>query len=126
MGKTRALKMLPPDHSSRPGSRLLAEDRLVDLAGPLLLDHVGLDQLVADPHAEAGDRGVLRQREVEHALQPAVGVVDERFLDDGAGDLVADVDRHLVVADRQRHVAAVDLGHQRADRLVDGRGPRSP
>ena len=37
---------------------LLAQDRLVDLAGPLLLDDVGLDQLVADPHAEAGDRRV--------------------------------------------------------------------
>ena len=50
---------------------LLAQDRLVDLAGPLLLDDVGLDQLVADPHAEAGDRRVLRQREVEHAFELA-------------------------------------------------------
>ena len=48
---------------------LLAQDRLVDFAGPLLLDDVGLDQLVADPHAEAGDRGVLRQREIEDAFE---------------------------------------------------------
>ena len=111
------------DVAARPfqqaGIALLAQDRLVDLAGPLLLDDVGLDQLVADPHAEAADRGVLRQREMEHAFQPAVGVVDERFLDRRAGDLVADVDGDLVIADRQRHVAAVgQLGDQRAERFV--------
>ncbi len=96
----------------------LAEDRLVDLPRPLLLHHVGLDQFVADPHAEAGDRGVLRQGEEERALQLRVGVVDERFFDRGPGDLVADIDRDLVIADRQRHVAAVDLRQQRADRVA--------
>ena len=98
----------------------LAEDGLVNLAGALFLDHVGLDEPVADPHAEAGNRGVLRQREVKDALQRGTGMVDERFLDGGAGDLVADVDRHLVVADRKRHVAAVYLGHQRAQRFGGG------
>ena len=44
--------------------------------------------------------------------------VDERLLDDGAGDLVADINRDVVIADRQRHVAAIDQRHQRAERLV--------
>ena len=48
-------------------------------------------------------------------------MVDERFLDRRAGDLVADIDRDLVIADRERHVAAIDRGDQRAERLVDRR-----
>ena len=104
----------------QPRVATLAEDRFVDLPGTLLLDDVGLDQFVADPHPEPGDRGVLGQGEIEHALQPALGVVDERLLDHGPGDLVANIDGDLVIADRQRHVAALDLGDQRADRLVGG------
>ncbi len=47
-------------------------------------------------------------------------MINEGFLDHGSGDLVADIDGDLVVADRKRHVASVDLGHQRAERLVAG------
>jgi len=99
----------------------VAQDVLVDGARALLLDDVGLDQFVADPHAETADRGVAGQREEELSLESAVGRVDERLLDRGAGDLVVDLDGHLVVADVQRHVAAVDLGDQRTHPLV-GRG----
>ena len=63
------------DVAARPfeqaGVAPFAQDGLVDFAGALLLDDVGLDELVADPHAEAGDRGVLRQREVEDAFEDA-------------------------------------------------------
>ena len=48
-------------------------------------------------------------------------MVDERFLDHRAGDLVADIDRDLVITDRERHVAAIDLGDQRTDRFVGRR-----
>jgi hypothetical protein len=99
---------------------LLAENRLVDLAGPLLFDDVGFHELVSDPHPKAADRGISRQREVEDAFEPLAGVVDERLLDRRAGDLVADFDRNLVIADGERDFAAVDIGHQRAERFADG------
>ncbi len=70
IGKTRAVNRLPPLHSRRPGSSLASLQVLVDLARPLLLDDVALDELVADPHAEAADRRVGRQREAEHAFEP--------------------------------------------------------
>ena len=102
----------------QPGVAPLAQDRLIDLTGPLLLDDVGLDQVVADPHAEAGDRRVLRQREIEDAFELGVGVVDERFLDDGAGDLIANIDGYLVIADGKRHITAIDECDERSERLV--------
>ena len=61
----------------------------------------------------------MRQWEIENAFEPAVRIVDERLFDFGPRDLVADIDRHLVITDRQRNVASFDLGNQRADRLVD-------
>ena len=96
----------------------LAENLLVNLPCPLLLDDVGGDLLAADPHGEARDRGVLGQGEVEDALGAGFRVIDERFLDHGPGDLVADVDLDPMVPDGQRHVATVDLGQERAERLV--------
>ena len=101
------------------GVAFLAQDGLVDLTRALLLDHVGLDQFAVDPHAEAGDRRVLRQREVEHALEARAGVVDEGLLDGGARDLVTDVDGDLVETDGQRRVAAIDLGDQLPHRLAN-------
>ena len=114
--------MLPPDHSSRPGSRFL-QDGFVDFPRSLLLDDVGLDEVVADPHAEAGDRGVGRQREMEDPFERLLGVVDERFLDDGAGDLVANIDGDLVVADGERHIAAIDKGDEGAEGFIRGCAP---
>ena len=100
---------------------LLAEDRFVDFACPLFLDDIGFDKVVADPHAEAADRSVLRQREMEDALQPGVRMIRERFLDCRAGDLVANFDAHLVIADRKGFVAAVGQIHdQRTERFVRG------
>src|SRR5262245_3702278 len=90
------------DVAARPleqaGVAILAADRLVNLASPLLLDYIGLDQLVADPHTEAGNRRILRQRKVEDAFELVNRIVDKRFLDHRASDLVADLDRYLVIA----------------------------
>src|ERR1700722_18217344 len=104
------------------GIALFAQDRLVNFARPLLLDDIGLNELVSDPHSETGDRCILRQWEVKDALENGIGSVDERLFDDGARDLIADIDRDMVIADRERHVAAIDGGHERAKRLV-GRAP---
>ena len=96
---------------------LLAQDRLVNFAGPLLLDDVRFDEFVADPHTETRDRRVRREREMEHPFEHTVRAVDERFLDDGPRDLIADVDRDVVIAHRQWHVPAVDRRDQRPERL---------
>ena len=99
------------------GVALLAQDRLVDFAGALLLHDIRFDEVIADPHAETGDGRVLRQREMEHAFEHAVGAVDERFFDHGARDLIADVHGDVVITDRQWHVATVHGGDERAERF---------
>ena len=101
-----SLEQIPAGPFQQARVALLAEYRLVDLAGTLFLDHVGFDQFVADPHAEAGDRSVLRQREVEDPFQTRIRVVDERLFNRRAGNLVADFDSDFVIADGQRLVAA--------------------
>ena len=87
---------------------LFVEDDFVDLPGALFFYDVCFHQLVADPHAEARDRGIWWKREIESALEHVSGVVDERLLDYCACDLVSDIDAHMMVADRQRRVTAVD------------------
>ena len=105
----------------QPRITFCAEDLFVDFACALLFDHVGFDQFTRDPHSKSGDRRILRQGEIENALQPSIGPVHKRLFDHRARDLVADADRYLVVAHGQWHVAAVDVGHERTDRIV-GRG----
>ena len=55
---------------------------------------------------------------MKDAFQTLIGTIDKRLFNRRAGDLVADFDLNFVVADRQRHVATVDLRDQRTDRLV--------
>ena len=117
-GKHSSFEEVPAGPFQQARVPFLSKDDLVDLPCPLFFDNVGFHQFVADPHAEAGNRGVLRQGEVKHALQYAVGMVDERFFDHRSGNLIAYVYGHLVIADRQRLVAAVDVGDQGADRFV--------
>ena len=104
------------DIAARPfqqtGVAPFAQDGLVDLPRTLFLHHVGFHQLTVNPHAKARDRSILRQGKVEDALQCALRVVDKGLLDDGAGNLIADVDGDLVVAQRQRQIAAFNRGDQ--------------
>jgi hypothetical protein len=74
-------------------------------------NHVGLDVIVPDPHAEPRNRCVLRQREVKDAFKLIICAIDERFFDRRPRDLVADIDGHLVIADRERHITAIDNSH---------------
>ncbi len=100
------------------GIAFLPEDRLEDFARPLLLDYVGLDVLVTDPHAKPRDRGIGRQREMEDSLQLSRRVIHKRLLDHGARNLIANVHGDPMVADRQRRIATVDPGHQRSHGLA--------
>ena len=86
------------------GVALFAQNGFVNFPGTLFFDHVGFDQIVADPHAETADRRILRQREIENPFPARRSVIDERFLDRGAGNLIANLDVDLVVADRKRLV----------------------
>ncbi len=55
---------------------------------------------------------------MEHAFENVARVIGKRFLNRGAGDLVADIDADVVIAHGQRHIPAIDLGDQRAERFV--------
>ena len=105
-----------------------AQDSLVDLPSPLLLDDIGLDEFIADPHTEPGDRRIARQRKMEDAFEPPLRAIDERFFDGGACDLIANLDADFVIADGQRFIAAIDIGDERPNLLPDGRPlePRQP
>ena len=117
-GKHSGFEQIAAGPFQQPRIASLAEDRLVDLAGSLFLHHVGFDQFVADPHAEAGNRCILWQGEIEDTFKAALGPIHKRFLDHSASNLIADIDRHLVVPDGQRHISPVNIGHQRTDRVV--------
>ncbi|MGC4002235.1 MAG: hypothetical protein QM811_03450 [Pirellulales bacterium] len=43
----------------------------------MLLNDIGFDQFIADPHAKAADRGILRQREMKDTFEPRSRVVDK-------------------------------------------------
>ena len=115
------LEQVPRSPFEQPRIASLAQDGLVNFTGTLLLDDVRIDEIVADPHAEPADRRILRQREMEGPFQPRPRVIDERFLDGRPRDLIANLDRDLVIAHRQRFVATIGQLHdQRTKRLVVG------
>ncbi len=88
----------------------LALNRFVNFTSTLLFDDVGFDQIVADPHPEAANRSIRGQWKIELALQPAASVIDERFFNRRAGNLIANFDVDFVIADRERLVGAVGQG----------------
>ena len=96
------LENVPAHPFQQPRISLLVPEHFEYLPSPLLLDHVGLDQLVAYPHSKPGYRRILRKREIKDPFQRlgVAGSIDKRLLDHSSGDLVADVDGHLVVPDR--------------------------
>ena len=69
---------------------------------------------IPKPEIEASSR----KRKIKDPFEHRVRVIHERFFDHRPGDLVADIDRHRVVADCQRDRPSVDLGDQRADRFA--------
>ena len=95
-----------------------AQNRFVNLPGTLLLDDVRLDELATDPHSKSADRRVLRQRKMKNALQTRFRPIHKGLFDRRASDLVPDFHVDFVIPNRQRHVAAVDFGDERADRFV--------
>ena len=101
------------------------DDLAEDVAGALLLQHLGVHPRVADQQREAGDRGVGGQREAVGALEHLAGLVVERLLDLRAGDAAGDRDGHLLVDDREPELlvaGAGAAGGEAADAGRDGVG----
>ncbi len=97
--------------SGRPlqqsGVTSFSQDSLVDLTSPLFFDDVGFNQIVADPHAESADGGVLRQGEMKHPFQSRRRVIHKRFFNRCSSNLVTDLDRDFVITYGQRFVTTI-------------------
>jgi hypothetical protein len=101
------------------------DDLAEDLAGALLLQHLGVHPRVADQQREAGDGGVGGQREAVGALEHLGGLVVKGLLDLRAGDAAGDGDVDLLVDDRElEHLGAGAgaPGGEAADAGRDGVG----
>ena len=117
-GKHAGLKIVARRPLHQSGVDPLADDRLVDLPGLVLLDRHAVDHHAVDIQGIAADRGALGQGEVEVAFQDPARRVGEghgrgRF---GHGAEDADLGPHRGQPQGRRD--AIGLDHQgRGDRL---------
>jgi len=107
------------------GVAQLAHDGVVDAAGLVLAQQLGLDGHAVYPHRQLADGRAGGQRKVVGSFQqPVVGVAEE-LLDVGRGHLVGDGHADALIGDLQPvHVPDGRRAEVKADRLVNGRDDR--